>query len=212
MSTVRRDIPLLILAVSGIIVLADNFIAVDALKIASDSLQKWAVIIVGFATGVGVINLARLHLRHVIRQTKERNQWIFSAVLLIIMFVVLLAGLFGGTENPIYRFGFDGIYTPTNATIYALLAFWIVSAAYRAMRARSIEAFLLLVVAFIIMMKDTPLFLTRLPVIGDIANWINNVLMIGGNRGLIITGALGLIILGIRTLTGRYPRALGSVE
>jgi hypothetical protein len=212
MSTVRRDIPLLILAVSGIIVLADNFIAVDALKIASDSLQKWAVIIVGFATGVGVINLARLHLRHVIRQTKERNQWIFSAVLLIIMFVVLLAGLFGGTENPVYRFGFDSIYTPTNATIYALLAFWIVSAAYRAMRARSIEAFLLLVVAFIIMMKDTPLFLTRLPVIGDIANWINNVLMIGGNRGLIITGALGLIILGIRTLTGRYPRALGSVE
>jgi len=211
-STTRREIPLLILGVTGIIVLADNFIAIDAVKFASDTLQKWAIIIMGFAIGIGVINLSRLHIKQVVRRNKEKNQWFFSLSLLILMFAVLITGLLGGTNNPIYRFGFDGIYVPTNATIYSLLAFWIVSAAYRAMRARNIEASLLLVTSFIIMMKDTPLILTRIPLVGDVAKWINSVAMIGGNRGLIITGALGLIILGIRILLGKYPRALGSLS
>jgi len=188
-STTRREIPLLILGVTGIIVLADNFIAIDAVKFASDTLQKWAIIIMGFAIGIGVINLSRLHIKQVVRRNKEKNQWFFSLSLLILMFAVLITGLLGGTNNPIYRFGFDGIYVPTNATIYSLLAFWIVSAAYRAMRARNIEASLLLVTSFIIMMKDTPLILTRIPLVGDVAKWINSVAMIGGNRGLIITGA-----------------------
>jgi positive regulator of sigma E activity len=210
--TMRRQIPLALVSILGILILIENFITINITSYISNTLQTWAVIIASFAVGVGVIGITRIHLRHITRRTKEKQQWLFSIVLLTLMYVVLIAGLFGGTSNTIYSFFFDNIYTPVNATIYALLAFWIVSAAYRAMRAKSTEAIILLVVAFIVMMNDTPLIVSRIPIIATISTWIQDVPSPAGNRGLIITGALGLLIFALRVLSGHFPRALGVSE
>ena len=54
------------------------------------------------------------------------------------------------------RFLFDGVYNPLSATMFSLLAFFVASASYRAFRARTKEATILLSAAMIILLAEPP--------------------------------------------------------
>jgi hypothetical protein len=64
-----------------------------------------------------------------------------------------------------YTFLFEGLLRNLDATMFSILAFYIVSAAYRAFRIRSAEAALLMIVALILMMGQVPLGMA-------LTNWI----------------------------------------
>jgi hypothetical protein len=66
-----------------------------------------------------------------------------------------------------YTFLFEGLLRNMDATMFSILAFYIVSAAYRAFRIRSAEAAILMVVALILMMGQVPLGMA-------LTNWIPN--------------------------------------
>ena len=61
------------------------------------------------------------------------------------------------TEGGLFKWMFDNIFTPLSATMFALLAFYVASASYRAFRARNFEATLLLLAGIIIMIGRVPL-------------------------------------------------------
>ena len=69
------------------------------------------------------------------------------------------------TEGGLFKWMFDNIFTPLSATMFALLAFYVASASYRAFRARNFEATLLLLAGIIIM-------LGRVPIGGLITPWM----------------------------------------
>ena len=60
------------------------------------------------------------------------------------------------TEGGVFKWMFDSIFTPLSATMFALLAFYVASASYRAFRARNFEATLLLLAGIIIMLGRVP--------------------------------------------------------
>ena len=60
------------------------------------------------------------------------------------------------TEGGLFKWMFDNIFTPLSATMFALLAFYVASASYRAFRARNFEAKLLLLAGIIIMLGRVP--------------------------------------------------------
>ena len=60
------------------------------------------------------------------------------------------------TEGGLFKWMFDNIFTPLSATMFALLAFYVASASYRAFRARNFEATLLLLAGIIIMLGRVP--------------------------------------------------------
>jgi hypothetical protein len=211
-SGIQKQYPLFLLGIVGGLIIAELFIEQTQLASFYDLVSSWAVIVIAFATGVGITNLTKNHVNSIVKRTEKRSQWIYSSILLAALYIPLLAGIIGGTQNIIYNGAFTYIYTPLNATIYAMLAFWIVSAAYRAMRARSSEAAILLVVALFIMMKDTPLIITYLPIITDIGNWLSNVPIPAGNRGLLLSAGLGALIFGLRTILGKNPKSIGVSE
>ncbi len=64
-----------------------------------------------------------------------------------------------------YDILFNGMFNSLDATMFAILAFFIVSAAYRAFRVRSAEATLMMLSAFIIMLGQVPLGIV-------LTNWI----------------------------------------
>ena len=68
------------------------------------------------------------------------------------------------TDGSLFQWMFKYIFSPLSATMFALLAFFVASASFRAFRARNFEASLLLVAGIIIM-------LGRVPVGSLISSW-----------------------------------------
>ncbi|NIN63706.1 MAG: hypothetical protein GTO63_03125, partial [Anaerolineae bacterium] len=123
--------------------------ALPAAQTASTIVQKWTVIVAAFALIVGLVNITRIHFNHLLRRSK--GQWMFSLWCLILMYVMIVLGLVGTTRNPGYQWLYKYIFLPIDATMYSSLAFFISSAAYRAFRARNVEAFLLLASGIIVL-------------------------------------------------------------
>ena len=108
------------------------------------------------------------------------------------------------TEGGLFKWMFDSIFTPLSATMFALLAFYVASASYRAFRARNFEATLLLLAGIIIM-------LGRVPIGSLITPWMIMYLLVFvgtifattylKNRkivfGVFVSGLLGVTLLGI---------------
>ncbi|MBC8257085.1 MAG: hypothetical protein H8E85_07225 [Candidatus Marinimicrobia bacterium] len=77
------------------------------------------------------------------------------------------------TKGSLFHWIFNNIFTPLSSTMFALLAFFVASASYRAFRIRNFEATLLLVAGIILM-------LGRVPVGELIPWWVTAVLIVFG--------------------------------
>jgi hypothetical protein len=96
--------------------------------------------------------------------------------------------------------------------MYSILALFISSAAYRAFRARNVEAFLMLASGIITMMMNAPIgevIWRGFPIVGD---WIMMVPNVAAQRAFLICVVVGTISLGIRTLLGMERGYLGREE
>ena len=115
-----------------------------------------------------------------------------------------------GLSGRLRTWFYDHVFFPCNATMFALLAFFIASAAFRAFRARNTEAALLLGAAIIVLLGRAPigrLISDRLP---EITNWIIDVPNNAGRRAILIGAALGAIVTGLRVLLGMERQHVGG--
>jgi hypothetical protein len=211
MSFIRSsNIPVGIIFIVGVLVTSAYFIDVPAISEASNFAQSMAVILTAFATGVGAISMIRLHGNNIMR--KREGQWYLSVVFfiaLILMFVTAIADI-QFLKHPWYLFIVNNFYNPLTSSFYAILGFFIVSASYRAMRARSIESGLLLITGVIVMLRNAPIgnvIWTGFPVIGT---WLLNIPNTAGNRAVFIGVGVGTILLGLRVLLGYERSYLGE--
>jgi hypothetical protein len=100
-------------------------------------------------------------------------------------------------------------------TMFAMLAFYIASAAYRAFRARNAEATLLLLTAVIVMLWRVPMGEAFLRLFSDsLPEYINTFVMGGFNvsvqRGIIIGAALGAASMSLRIILGIERTYMGK--
>jgi hypothetical protein len=161
-------------------------------------LVGWAAIVIAFALLLGVVNVVSVHLRQI--QAKKPYS-IYSIVLLVSLVVTLIFGL-GGPTSSGSQFIFDYVLQPLESTLFALLAIFIATAAFRAFRVRDLETFFFVLFAVIVLLGQVPvgLFLwSELPVIKD---WILDVPTLAGARGILLGVALGTIATGLRVLIG----------
>lgn len=112
-----------------------------------------------FALGLGVYSLGSIHLRAVARR---RAGWGFSVVLLGAIAAMAIPAILkeyhpNRYNKALYAIMYDGAFTGLNSTMFALVAFYIVSAAYRAFRIRSLESTILLGSALFVMLGQVAL-------------------------------------------------------
>jgi hypothetical protein len=94
--------------------------------------------------------------------------------------------------------------------MFAILAFFIASAAYRSFRARSREASVLLIAAVIVMTGRVPLGEYLIPLSGDLSQWILNVLNASVRRAILIGVSLGTVALSIKIIFALERSYLGG--
>lgn len=190
-----------------------------------DNLIKFRTIIGTATLAVSLINISLIHGN---MYRKKRRGWIFSLIILVVMYFTVVMGFGAKEKTPVWggygllsygtqgimSFLIEAVFTPVNATVFSLLAFFIASAAYRSFRFRNIDAAILLIAGITVMLGQAPIgsFIFG-PKILDLKTWILSVPNMAGRRGTTIGIAVGSIAMSVRVLLG-YERkpVLGGVE
>lgn len=187
--------------------------------------RVWVTIIGGFTLGLGVVSITRVNWNVVARRGRD---WPYKVITLIAIFVTAIpavlpaswfpetwASLFGRGTGSIFDWLFEHLNAPMMSTMFATLAFYIASAAYRAFRARSAESTILLITACFVMLWRVPMgeaILNQLP--GNIPEFMNTYIMGGANmavqRGIIIGAALGAASMSLRIILGIERTYMGK--
>ncbi len=237
----KRTVPIILAIVTGAILALVFFLNADYklfFDVTSDDIKQkvlmWVTIISGFTLILGVVSILRVNMRTF--QQKKSGRW-YSMVTIISLLVMAIPGIFPGPQTEIGKalytvlppwigkYGsqngiivtwlFDHVDAPMMATMFATLAFYIASAAYRAFRARTLEATLLLAAALLVMFWRVPMGEAVLNLISpDLPEWVNTILMRGVNasvqRGIIIGAALGAASMSLRIILGIERIYLGK--
>jgi len=194
--------------VAGMIIIVAFFSGHSSITSFRSSMQVWVSIVGGFTLLLGVVSITSVNL---VRVRKREKDWIYKLILLISLVISGGFGIFQGTEkDTVYDWLFQNMVSPMMSSMFALLAFFIASAAYRAFRARTVEATILLFVAVIVMLGRIPLgevIYSRMP---SITEWIMNYPNLAVQRGIIIGAALGAASMSIRIILGIERTYMGK--
>jgi hypothetical protein len=115
-----------------------------------------------------------------------------------------------GRDGRVFVWIYDHVFDPCNSTMFALLAFFVASAAFRAFRARNVEAALLLGAAILVMLGRAPLGRSISDVFPDFGQWLIDIPNNAGRRAIMMGAAIGAIATGLRVIVGLERSHLGS--
>jgi len=220
----QRTIPLWIAIAAGFLMLASSFLR-PTQGLGEDFANAFSVIAaIAFVLGAG--SLLKANLAKVSRRDAG---WGFAVVTLAAFLITLTVGLFkvgvhpspefptapfsGSQQAADTPFGwlYEYVMVPLTSTMFALLAFFVASAAFRAFRAKNAAAVLLLVTAFIMLLGRT---FAGVVLTGWLPDWasglrlenlsvfVMQVFNTAGNRAIIIGIALGVAATSLRILLG----------
>lgn len=185
---------------------------------------------------LGIFSLVRIHSSKLFKKQKD---WVFSAVLLGSALLMVTFGYWDYIQkefndpnklltkaenwswvNYTSDLLFDGLIQQMDAAMFSIIAFFILSAAYRAFRIRSIEATVMMASAVILMMSlmgaldflwtttitnlahgNEASFLNNFR-LDIVAGWIKSYLQIPAIRALDFGVGLGALAMGLRIWLG----------
>jgi hypothetical protein len=224
----KRTIPLFITAFVGVVLVVAYFIPHPPFDGLREDFNIFFDIIASAAFILGGGNLIKMHGDRISRRDPR---WIYSLVTVVSFLAVLVVGLtklgnpngFRGSsvtqEGSYFQYVYEYLFRPCSSTMFGLLAFYVASASFRAFRAKNIEATILLVVAFLILLGRTfmgALLTSWMPsslhflTIPYLAEKIMTVLNFAGNRAIMIGIALGIVSTSLKVIVGIDRSYLGS--
>lgn len=180
----------------GIIVLLDVFITNPLLDLLGTTFREWTIILTAFALLLGLYNLLLVHLTRLVK--RHEPGFGYSAMVLLTFVIVVSVGLWFGLPSPEMQWVFSYMYLPLQATFFALVAFFLATAAYRALRAKSIETLLMLAAALIVLLGQMPLS----DGLAGLRQWVLDVPSTAGVRGILLGVGLGAMATGLRLIVG----------
>lgn len=223
----KRQVPLLITFLSGLLLVVQYYVV--PLNFIGKLMSGWFQAITAFAYVLAALSLFMVNGKRI----RDRHPgWIYNLVLLLSLAGTLYIGLichFIGrgypgnqpiAEGTAWSWMFEYIFTPLSATMYSLLAFFIASASFRAFKAKSIEATLLLGSAFLVMIFRVPLgelmWASIAPAEAEgYMTWFIDTFIMGafsnaGQRAIQVAAAIGLISVSLKIILGIERSYLGG--
>ncbi|MEK7448264.1 MAG: hypothetical protein AAB019_02150 [Planctomycetota bacterium] len=232
---IKRQLPLLIAFAMGVIFIIQFFIPHQISQDLLTWVNKWLMIIGGISLLLGIYSLLNFHYLQIFR---NKPGWGFSLIMFFSFLISVVVGFTPSLINVIlplpessvqsaeqvkewYRItglkdgsSLDWIFrhgiTPLSATMFSIIGFFIASAAFRAFRARSLEATLLLLAAVFIMLGQTPLGGMLWSGIPDIMTWILSTPNTAAKRAILFGIAMGSISFSLKIIFGIERAYLGG--
>jgi hypothetical protein len=226
---VKRTLPALIAFVVGFFFALQYYIPHPISQQALVSTAKWYTIIAAFVFVLGMMSVAQNHARKI--QIRGAG-WGYSVVLFIAMIVTFVVGAIcggkteppPGTEAPLYGTAFGWIYKngmeALSTTMFATLAFYVASAAFRAFRAKTLGAFLLLFFALVLLFGKAVVGIAMWDAtigtfhdalhMDTIVEWIMGTLNMSARRAILMGVALGMIAVSLKIILGIERTYLGG--
>jgi hypothetical protein len=229
----KRGVPIAITFLVGLSLVIAFYVPHAPFDSLDRHIPEYFNIIAAFAFILGGGNLLRVHLTRISRRDHE---WTYSIVTVAGFLVMMIAGLakIAQTESGpgtnlsvdladdslLYNWLYEAIFVPCQATMFSLLAFFVASASYRAFRAKTLEASILLFAAFVILAGRTPVghaLTAWVPApfdqylhIPNLSAWIMSIPNLAGQRTIQIGIALGIISNSLRLILGIERSHLGG--
>lgn len=207
----KRTLPLILTLFFGLFMVGEYFIPHHAYRAVTAEFLEWGLLLAAAAYLLGIVNLLQVNLPRILRREKD---WGYKLVMFLALIITLVVGFSeAGTRQDRgawYKWLYDSIYTPLAATMFSLLAFYIASAAFRAFRARNLEAGLLLGTAIIVMLGKAPIGGMLFEGLPNVVGWIMDVPNVAAKRAIFIGAALGAISTGLRIILGLERSHLGE--
>ena len=213
----KRQVPLVLCFAFGIAMVFTQFSPHTFSQGLYKEINNWTHIITPFALVLAVATLIQTHWVRIRRRTAY---WQYSIVVFAGLITMVAFGIRTGPKNRVFEWLYENVQVPMDATVFSLLAFFIASAAYRAFRARTFEATLLLISALIVMMGNVPIgdFLWNTVMAwtpwdnaaSNASQWILDNPNLSSRRGIILGVSLGAVSQSIRIILGIERAYLGG--
>lgn len=228
----KRTVPMIIAGATGLVLIVAYFIPYT--ESWGEDAMAWFNILAAVAFVLGGGNLLWMQLKKI---SDRQPGWGYAAVTLVSFLITLVVGLLKvgvkptaafplhpwaapyEQEGSVFWWIFEYLYRPLASTMFALLAFFISSAAFRAFRAKNAEATVLLGTAFVVLLGRTYLggaMMDWLPAgwewlrFDSLTDFIMSAFNTAGTRAIMIGIALGLASTSLRVLLGIDRSYLGS--
>ena len=220
----RKELPIILTTLIALIMIFATYFRIKPVQDLSTTLQTWTLIIANFAAILGTVMILRQNKNRIVNRKPGDKSWIFAVWLIALLIFYLGLGIYGveaslsamPTRDPTFSWIYNNAQVSLDSAMYSLLAFYIASASFRAFKARSKEAAVLLVSAAAMMLYNAPAgslifgpWASQFNAFGD---WLLNVPNMAAFRGILIGLAVGTIAIGIRVMTGRERGYLGAGE
>ena len=203
---------LTVIAVSaGLLTLLSLVVDSTPLRALRGLFVEWTIIVLAFALLLGAANVLRVHARRI----HERKGTLYSLVLILGFLAVFVPGIMPAGSGPedlapylgptgaVVDFSFRYIQRPLQATFYSLLAFMAATAAWRTFRTRSVSSLVMFLACILVLLGSIRLNVGEWwQLMVETKDWIMNVPVLAGARGILLGIALGALVAGARLLLG----------
>jgi len=201
----KRTGPVIFGFIVGMLMLIQHFTPQPWIADRYNNVLDWKQVVFGVTLILGVISLFFYHWKKV---EQRQAGWPYSLLTLAgLVFMILVALIFTPERGP-YPWMFDHVQAPMQATMFALLAFYVASASYRAFRARSFHAALLLIAGVLVMLGRVPI--GELLGLHHLSSWILDYPNMAAKRGVMIGVGLGMTATAIKIILGIERTYLGK--
>ena len=203
-----RLFPQIICGFFGVVLFVLYFLKAPSAKslyltITSDYWQ----IIFAFALLVGVASFIRVNIKKL--SNLSESPYVITG-LLGLFAMPIMALVWGIKGDSPFMWVFENVQVPLQATVFALLAFFVASASLRGFKARSVPATILLVSALIALLSRSDIFGWFGNSALEFSEWVRSYPSMSARRGILIGIGLGSVTTSLRVILGIERTWLGK--
>ncbi|MBN4072066.1 hypothetical protein JYT83_01460 [bacterium AH-315-F18] len=226
----KRTLPMIFCFVTGFSIAVMSYIPHPTSLAALTEANDWLVITAGFAGLLGLGSVIYIHTQHVSRQTAG---WGYSLVLFFGLIGTVITGVLSEGKAatdpltgalPSFGWVYNFAMYPLQGTMFAILAFFCASVAFRSFRAKNLESGLLLAAAVLLLLGRVPLGellwehtlgaqgINIGASVGNVVDWLMSHINLAAQRGIKIGVTIGVVATSLKIIFGIERSYLGGSD